>query len=290
MKSMTGYGKGIYEDDNFKITIEIKTVNHKLFDLSLKLPRKIIFLEDDVRKIIKSKINRGHIDVFCVFEDKRKENALDVDYTLIENYINLSKTLCEKYNLYNDYSVSKIISNPEVYKNDDLDCYNEEIKQIVSTATDIALKNLLLMRENEGKNLEIVLTNSIESIQSIVNKMRAISPKVVEEYEQRLEQNMIKLLGNTEIDKTQLLGEVAIYADKVNIEEELNRLDSHLKSYYDYIKLNEPIGKKLDFLVQEINRELNTSGSKSNNYDLTKMVLDAKYELEKFREQVQNIE
>ena len=290
MKSMTGYGKGVVESKNFRITIEIKTVNHKLFDLSLKLPRKIISFEETVRKVIKSKINRGHIDVFCQFEDLRENEGITLDFNLINAYVNLSKELNEKFNLYNDYSTSKVLNNSEFFKSDNIDVYEKEIKKIVSRATLIACNHLNKMREKEGKNLESVLNTYIENIGIIVNKIRSYSPIVLKDYQNRLEQTMKKYLAETPINETMLLNEVAIYSDRINVDEELNRLDSHLKSYYDYTKLNEPIGKKLDFLVQEINRELNTTGSKSNNYELTKLVIEGKSELEKFREQVQNIE
>ena len=290
MRSMTGFGKGIAESEERKITIEIKTVNHRQFDMSVKSPRSLFFCEDVIRKICKKYVVRGHIDVFVNYKDNRNtKGEITVDLGIVKQYTDAAKML-EQNGLINDLTVSQILRLPDVVSAEAEDDNEDELIKLISEATESACKNLVAMREKEAENLKTDLVFRLNNLKSIAIQIEERAPFVAENYSKRLKTRMQEVLDGVEIDESRFLNEVAFFVDKSNIDEEITRLKSHLKHGLALMEEKGEVGKKLDFLVQEINREINTTGSKSNDLILTEKVLLAKNELEKFREQVQNIE
>ena len=290
MRSMTGFGKGIAESEERKITIEIKTVNHRQFDMSVKSPRSLFFCEDVIRKICKKYVVRGHIDVFVNYKDNRNtKGEITVDLGIFKQYTDAAKML-EQNGLINDLTVSQILRLPDVVSAEAEDDNEDELIKLISEATESACKNLVAMREKEAENLKTDLVFRLNNLKSIAIQIEERAPFVAENYSKRLKTRMQEVLDGVEIDESRFLNEVAFFVDKSNIDEEITRLKSHLKHGLALMEEKGEVGKKLDFLVQEINREINTTGSKSNDLILTEKVLLAKNELEKFREQVQNIE
>lgn len=290
MRSMTGFGKGVAEKEERKITIEIKSVNHKQLDLSLKTPRLLVFCDEAIRTEIKKRITRGHVDVYCTYEDTRKDkNEISVNLDVAEQYFNAGKSL-EKIGIANDLTASQILRMPDVIGVITNDDDENLIIELAKEATIQACENLIIMREKEGANMQKDLAMRLNNLESIVVGIKERAPYVADSHAKKLNQRILEVLDGIEIDQARLLNEVAFFVDKSNVDEELARLSSHIEHGKDLLKSSGDVGKKLDFLVQEINREINTTGSKSNDLIMTEKVLLAKNELEKFREQVQNIE
>lgn len=290
MRSMTGFGKGIAETEERKVTVEIKTVNHKQFDLSVKSPRAVFFCEDSVRNICKKYIKRGHIDVFINYKDLREgKGTVNVDIFLAGQYLTAAESL-KSLGAENDLTASQLLRMPDVVNVEPMEDNEESIKDIVSEATEIACRNLVAMREREGEALKKELVYRLNNLVNIVKEIEDRAPIVWENYSKKLKQRLEEVLAGIELDESRFLTEVACFVDKSNIDEEITRLKTHLEHGLVLMEDKSEVGKKLDFLVQEINREINTAGSKSNDIILTQKVLAAKNELEKFREQVQNIE
>lgn len=288
MRSMTGFGKGVAENGGKKVTVEIKTVNHKQFDLSVKSPRTLIFCEDAIRDVCKKYIGRGHIDVFCNYRDSA-QGAVSIDTELAKKYLDAAKSL-EKFGFVNDLTAAQVLKLPDIITVDTGEEDENAVSELVAEATDKACGNLLKMRVAEGENIKKDLSARLRNIETIVGGMKERAPEVSKNYAEKLKQRITDALNGVAFDEARFLNEVAIFVDKSDISEELARLDSHIFEGFKIIESDGDVGRKLDFLVQEINRELNTAGSKSNDLALTQKVLAAKNELEKFREQVQNIE
>lgn len=290
MKSMTGFGKGLAERSGIKITVDVKTVNHKVLDLSIKSPRALFFAEDAIREIVKKYVKRGHTDVFVGYRDARDERGkVTVDLTLAKQYLSAAKEL-ESIGVTNDVTASQILRMPEVVTIEPEEANEDELVFLAKSATEEACLNLVQARENEGAALKKELRFRLENLEKIVEEIALRAPLVAENYAIKLRQRMEEVLSGVEIDQSRFLTEVACFTDKCNVDEEITRLRAHLKHGFSLMDEKNEVGKKLDFLVQEINREINTTGSKSNDIMLTQKVLAAKNELEKFREQVQNIE
>lgn len=289
MRSMTGFGRGYAEKDNVKVTVEIKTVNHKQLDLSVKAPRTVFFCEDAIRKICKKNITRGHADVFVNFADEREgRRQLSVDVALAEQYLSAAKKLCD-IGIKDDLTVSQIMRMPDVITSESED--DESLtEELVALATGEACRNLVAAREKEGDALRTELIFRLRNLSEIVGEIDERAPAVGESYAKKLRQRIEEYLGGIDVDESRFLTEVACFVDRSNIDEEITRLKTHIKHGFSLMDESGEVGKKLDFLVQEINREINTTGSKSNDIEITQKVLAAKNELEKFREQVQNIE
>ncbi len=285
MFSMTGYGKGIATKDGLTITVEIKSVNHRFLDLSFKLPRGFQSEEDKLKKAITSKVKRGHIDVYLTYE-KSGDTAVSMDKELVKKYLSMGKELAE-LGVENDLTASTVLRLPDVLTTVDAD--DDELKgQLVTLAATEAVLNLVKMRETEGEALCVDLMAKIDMLTNLREKATTLAPMVKEHYFITLKKRMEDLLAGVEIDEARLLNEVAVFADKVAVDEELVRLDGHLKHFIELLKSGS--GKSLDFLTQEMGREVNTLGSKSNDLALTEVVLLMKNEVEKIREQVQNLE
>lgn len=290
IKSMTGYGKSNLSINSREYQVEIKTVNHRYIDVNIKMPKVISYLEEDVRKLISSKLKRGKIDISIVFENYNKnENNISINTELAENYIKSFKELAEKQNINANIEVTEIAKLPEVLtvKTD----FNEEqIKLELLQTLENAVDQLICMRTNEGEKISKDIFDKISQIELKKEEISKLSTGLIEEYVVKLEARIKEILKTDDLDKSRLMQEVVIYADKCSIEEELTRLSSHIEQLRSLIETDEPSGKKMDFIIQEMNRETNTIGSKSNSLEITNRVVDIKTILEDIREQIQNIE
>ena len=290
IKSMTGYGRGNISKNDREYQIEIKSVNHRYLDISVKMPRQLSYLEDAIKKEISSKVKRGKIDVFVTFENNSLEGrTIKINTELAKAYIDELKKLAEKENILSDIQVTEISKYPDVlniHNEQDDDAIKEEVIETVKNATD----NFISMRQAEGSKISEDLINRLDIIQLKVNEISELSTGLIEEYVVKLETRIKEILKDQEIDKQRLAQEVVIYADKCSVEEEITRLNSHILQFKNLLNSDEAVGKKLDFIVQEMNRETNTIGSKANNLDITNRVIDLKTEIENIREQIQNIE
>lgn len=289
MRSMTGYGKAEFIDNGLNLAVEIKTVNNRNFDINCKMPRSFLALEDSIRKTVQKYIKRGRIDLFINFSDLReKESALEVNLDKAYGYIKAGNLIADKFGLNNDLSVSLVMKFPEVIvDNSVVDA--TEFEQIVTETVARACENLNSMRKVEGEKLVEDMLNRMNIIKDLADKIKARAPLVATEYKQKLKNRIEDALKDVKFDETRLLNEVAFYSDKVNIDEELTRLNSHIAQFKNII-VGDEAGKKLDFLMQEFNRETNTICSKSNDIEVTNYALSLKNEIEKVREQVQNLE
>ncbi len=291
MYSMTGYGRGEYKAGGVELTVEIKTVNNRYLDASVKCPRIFNAYEEEVRSAVRKKLTRGHADVFISLSDKReRQKTLTLDENAAKAYVASAEKLLSLFpELANDLSVTGVMRLPDVIKQDDIAAADEEIIAALNCALSQALDNLNAMRLKEGAKLEEDMLSRMSAIETLVNKIETRAPLVAENYRQKLKAKMEKLLGGAEVDESRLLTEVAVFSDKSNIDEELTRLHSHISQFREICK-EQLVGRKLDFLVQEFNRETNTVCSKSNDLEVTRLGLALKNEIEKIREQVQNVE
>lgn len=290
IKSMTGYGKANLEKNERRYQIEIKTVNHRYLDISVKMPKQLSYLEEPIKKAISNKVKRGKVDVFVTFENNSLEGQeIKINTELASAYIKELKKLAESENILADIQVNDIARYPDVLniKNNQDD---EIIKQELLEVSQIAIDNLIEMRQVEGTKMAEDIKQRLEYIQEKVKEISKLSTGLIEEYVVKLEERLKQILKGQEIDQARLAQEVVIYADKCSVEEEVTRLNSHISQFHNLINSNEPIGKKLDFIIQEMNRETNTIGSKANNLEITDRVIDLKTQIENIREQIQNIE
>ena len=287
---MTGFGRGKYENEGRTYTVEIKSVNHKYSDINVRLPRFLNSVEDKIRKRVAESISRGKIDIFVSFENYSSQGTtIRINKELAKEYIKELKSLAEEANLRFDLNVIDVSKFPEILKLEDED-NDELIGQEVMIALDDALEKFVSMREIEGQKLVEDIERRIYLIQEKVNEVSKYSSTLVEEYMARLQTRVNELLAPGVVDEARLMQEIVIFSDKSSIEEELTRLKSHISQFLELIKQSSPIGKKIDFLIQEINREVNTIGSKANSLDITNKVIEIKTEVENIREQIQNIE
>ncbi|MBP2031598.1 uncharacterized protein (TIGR00255 family) [Clostridium algifaecis] len=291
IKSMTGFGRGSTDSNQRNFVVEIKTVNHRYCDLNIRMPKSFMPIEDKIRKLILDKVNRGKVDVFITetnYENKKVKAVLDEN--LADSYVNCLKKIKEKYDIKEELSISLIAKFQDVItlKQEDEDL--NKVWDILNTALNEALNMLLDMREKEGMKLKSNVILKCNSIEKYLNSINDMSENLVDEFREKLNLRLKDLMKDYEIDENRIAMEVAIFADKSCIDEEIVRLGSHVVQFKDTLELNEPIGRKLDFILQEMNREANTIASKSTNLQITKLVLNIKNEIEKIREQIQNIE
>ena len=291
IRSMTGFGRGSSEKDGKSFTIEIKSVNHRYFETNIRMPRVLMAFEDKIRKIIGEKVKRGKLDVFVTQGNYDKEDVVAyLNEKLAQSYISCFQTLKVNYNLVGDISVETIARLPEVItlkqKEEDV---SETFEQI-ELALKKALEALLFMREREGQKLLEDVIKKCDSIKGLVEKVKERAPLVVCEYKGKLTQRLDVLHKEIEFDENRVAMEIAIFADKVGIDEEIVRLNSHIDQMRETLIIDEPIGRKLDFIIQEMNRETNTIASKANDLQILNTVINMKSEIEKIREQIQNIE
>lgn len=291
IKSMTGFGRSKYENEEREYTVEIKSVNNRYSDISIKMPRNLSSLEEKIKKQITTAISRGKIDVFITFiNNSEKGKDIKINTELAKMYIKELKQLAKEGEIIDNINVTEVIRLPEVLnislENDD----EELILSELTVCTKTAIDSFIAMRETEGLKIKEDLQNRINIISKKIDKINSISTGLVEEYVVKLEKRINDILKTSVVDETRLAQEIVIYSDKCSIEEEITRLRSHILQFTNLLETSGPIGKKLDFLVQEMNRETNTIGSKANSLEITNLVVDLKTEIENIREQIQNIE
>ena len=291
LRSMTGYGRGKYEIDSREYIVEIKSVNNRYSDISIKMPKAISFLEENIKKLISSAITRGKVEVFITFNNNSdKCRSISINKDLAKSYIEEMKHLAEEANINSNIEVIDVMKMPDVLNimldKDDETLITEELTK----CTLEAIGNFIKMREIEGEKIKEDLTTRINSISEKIEKIDSISTGLVEEYIVKLKKRINELLQPNIVDESRLAQEIVIYSDKCSIEEEITRMKSHISQFLSLLDKNNSNGKKIDFLIQEMNRETNTIGSKANCLDITKYVVEVKTELENIREQIQNIE
>lgn len=292
LKSMTGYGKGEASNRGFRIKAELKSVNHRYLDITVKLPRYLIYLEESIKKLIKEKLGRGKVDVFINLDfESISSLEVKVDIPLAMSFKNALSDLKDQLQIEDNIRLGNILSIPDVIKTEKRDLDEASVWETLRSAVDSALSQLVVMRESEGQQLKLDMLEKLRTIEDITSEVKIRSPLVVEEYKRKLNERIASLLEEpTMIDQDRLAMEVAIYADKSSIDEELTRMNSHIAQFRSIIEEDGAVGRKLDFLIQEFNREVNTIGSKSSDSIIVNKVVELKSEIEKIREQVQNIE
>ena len=290
IRSMTGFGRGLYENDGREYVVEIKSVNHRYNDINIKLPKSLNEIEYKLKSKIDSRISRGKLEVYVDFRDnKSNEKSISFNKELAKFYVEHLRDLAEEANIKCDLNVIDISKMPEVFKREDENDANQIFEEM-KIALNEALDKIIQMKEFEGNKLKIDIENRLKIITDKINEISKFSAGLVEEYIVKLEKRINELLKTDVVDETRLAQEIVIFSDKSSIEEELTRLKSHINQFEDLLKTSSPIGKKLDFLIQEMNREANTIGSKANSLNITNLVVDLKTEIENIREQIQNIE
>ena len=290
IKSMTGYGKSNMSKNLREYQVEIKSVNHRYLDVSIKMPRSLSYLEEEIKKAISAKVTRGKVDVFITFNNNSLEGRdIKINTEIARMYIQELRNLAETEGIVADIPVTEISKLPDVLtiqNNQD----DETIKNELLEVTNKAIENLVGMRKIEGEKIAQDLLARIQDIEEKVKKISALSTGLIDEYVVKLNTRIKELLQDQEIDEARLAQEVVIYADKCSIEEEVTRLNSHIYQFRELLQSDEAVGKKIDFMIQEMNRETNTIGSKANNLEITNDVINMKTQIENIREQVQNIE
>lgn len=290
MLSMTGYGRGDCEIDGRHITIELKSVNHRFLDLSFRMPRNLMFLEDAARKAIGDRLSRGHVDVFMTYRNLRTDaKTVTADQALFEAYAAALAGL-QSSDLKDDRSLMAIARMPDVLTVTEAEEDREAVTALMLHALGAALDQLVAMRAREGEAMRRDLSDKVDAIERMTGEIEARYPETVEAYRQRLRDAVKDMLGDAEADETRIMMEVALMADKSAIAEETVRLHSHIAQLRKLFEDEKPIGRRLDFIVQELNREVNTISSKSQDIPITALAVDMKAEIEKLREQLQNVE
>lgn len=291
IKSMTGFGRAVAETDGYVITVEIKSVNQRYFEFSSRIPRQYGFLDDKLKSYINSRVSRGKVECYVSIDALNTEAAqVVVNNTLASAYVSALKELSKNYDLKEDFGASTVARFQDVLVVKKADEDEEKIWSYVKSVTDTALDKFIAMRTVEGEKMKNDISSRADYILSCVEYIEKRSPETVKEYNDKLVERVHDLIGDVSLDEGRVIQEVAIYADKVAVAEETVRLRSHLDQLKAFINADEPVGRKMDFLVQEINRETNTIGSKANDVDIARKVVDIKAEVEKIREQIQNIE
>ena len=290
MYSMTGYGKAVYSSGGLDITVEIKSVNNRFLDINCKYPRSFTAFEDSFRKAVQSKLARGRVDLFVTFSDNRERPVdLNVDLPLAKGYFQAAKALSDNISgIENDFTVSSLMRMPDVVTQKNVESM-EEFGKIAENLVLEACDSLNEMREEEGAKLKAEILSHLAEIEKIVGEIKERAPQIQAEYRKKLLERITDFLGDVQVDEARMLNEVAFFSDKSNIDEEIARLYSHI-SQFKKICDGSLAGRKLDFLVQEFNREANTICSKANDVALTTKGLELKCEIEKIREQIQNLE
>lgn len=289
--SMTGFGRFEGQINGRSITLEIKSVNHRYFEFSCRLTRGYSFLEEKLKSYISSKVSRGKVDMFVsITEPEDTPAEVQINHNLASGYINALKELGDTYNILNTVTTVDVARYPDVLTVNKASEDEDVVWNDVKEAVDSALEDFLAMRKSEGERLKADVLGRAETIMNIVSKIEKRSPETVKEYQSRLKDKIEEILQNKDYDEQRVITEVAIYADKVAVDEETVRLRSHFEQLNTYLNEDKPVGRSIDFLIQEMNREANTIGSKVKDAELAQQVVKIKNEIEKIREQIQNIE
>jgi len=291
IKSMTGFGRAEIEEDNRKICVEIKAVNHRYLDESIKMPKNFGMFEAPVRTVLKEYIERGKVDVYITYEDLGEENVtIRYNKQVAAEYLKYLKEMKEDFALDDDIRLSTLSRYPEVLTMEEAPADEESIWKTLEKAVRAAAEKFRESRIKEGENLKADLIAKLDGMLEQVGVIEARSPEIVKAYQEKLENKIRELLGSREIDDARILTEVGIFADKICVDEEIVRLKSHIRAVKDELVKGGTVGRKLDFLAQEMNREANTTLSKANDLELSNTAINIKTEIEKIREQIQNIE
>lgn len=292
VKSMTSFGRSSSEEGQKRIfTVEMKSVNNRYLDINIRMPKALISLEEEVRKMISSSLSRGKVDVFINLKNySQNEGTPKIDLKLAEEYLNCLRQIEENFGLKNDVSVMQLARFPEVItmvqEEDKIEEIFDELKPLISKSVEM----MIGMRITEGEKLKDDILDKITVIENLVKEIEKVADTVPKAYKIKLEERLSELLNGADVDQNRLATEVCVFADKATVDEEITRLGSHISQIRKTLSLDEPIGRKLDFIIQEMNRETNTIGSKSSDIHMTNLVIDIKNLIEKIREQVQNIE
>lgn len=291
IRSMTGFGREQKIIDQYDISVEIKSVNHRYFEYSSRLPRHYSYLDEKLKAYIKGNISRGKVEISVTINNLNgKEANIKVDKLMAAGYIDALREISGSLELEDDLKLSNLMKLPDIFNVQKIASDEDYIWDLVRETISGAIEKFVFMRENEGKNLKSDLLAKISEVEKNLLYVEEQAPKTAEAYRNRLYQKLKDVLENSDIDEQRIIMEAAIYSEKIAVDEETVRLHSHLDQFRELMEADEPVGRKLDFLVQEINREINTIGSKAQNLDITKCVVDMKAEIEKIREQIQNIE
>lgn len=291
IKSMTGFGRSEYATHEHKITIEMKAVNHRYLDVNFKMPKKLSFFEASIRNILKEYIQRGKVDIFITFEDFSENNfSLKYNREMADAYMKYLKEMAEDFSIENDVRVSSLSRYPEVFSLEETGIDEKELWNDIEKALRAACEQFVEARIREGENLKKDLIGKLEGMLSYVAFIEERAPRIIEEYRQKLTDRVSEFLQDAKIDENRILTEVAIFADKICVDEEIVRLKSHINGTIDILNDGGSVGRKLDFIAQEMNREANTILSKANDLDTSNKAIDLKTDIEKVREQIQNIE
>lgn len=291
MRSMTGYGKGTASSAGLTVTAEIKTVNHKFFDWNMKMPKGFLFVEDDAKKAVAGAVSRGHVDLYLTVEKQTAEaGEYRTDAALARMYVDSARQLSETLGVPFDITASSLMKNPDIVTLSETEIDDETVRKVTLEAVSEAVSALVAMREREGAALAADLSEKLASIEASLEEVKKEAPRAVAEYRRKLRARIDEALGQLPLDEARLATEVALFADKCAIDEEISRLGAHIAAMRALISSHGQVGRKLDFLVQEMNRETNTIGSKANDLAITERVLAMKNDIEKIREQAQNAE
>lgn len=288
--SMTGFGRAKKESNTFYVQAELKSVNHRFCEINVRLPRQLLFLEDKIKKAIGEHVKRGRVEVFLTIEGEGLvTKTISIDWNLLDALVTSTKQIQDKYQLTEQITTGQLLSNENILSIEEKEMENQELETLILEVIESAALQLRQMREVEGKALIEDIFLFLGQIEENIHTIKVYAPRVVSHYRDRIEKRIKEYIGN-EFDENRILTEVALFAEKADISEELTRLESHISQFRETVQTNEPIGRKLDFIVQEMNREINTIGSKANDSLIAKHVVDLKSLLEKIKEQVQNIE
>lgn len=291
IKSMTGYGSASGSAQGFNISVELKSVNNRFLDTSVRIPRSFMFAEEVVKAAVQRHISRGKVDVFVTVDSAgTDEVCVKVNESLLKGYVAAVRQIAQEYGLNDDISAMSVARFPEVLTVEKADIDTEAVAAAIGELTELALEDFDKMRLREGEKLRDDVLNRLQTIESLVSTVERSAPETVRAYQSRLEQKMQEVLGTAGIDESRILTEAAIFADHIAVDEETVRLRSHMSQLKQMVEGSSPTGRKIDFLVQEFNREANTIGSKCQNSAIAHTVVDLKSEIEKIREQIQNIE
>ncbi len=291
IKSMTGYGRSQQLVDGMNITVEIKSVNHRYFEFSSRLPRNYGFLDEKLKSFLNGRLTRGKMECYVQIEAvEEPDTVISLNHSLVKGYIDAYKELAETYGLENDIKVSDISRVGDIFTVRKQAADEERIWEAVKTVTETTLEGFISMREREGARLKADILSRLDEILVNVEFIEERSPKTVAEYNEKLLGRLRELLADTHIEEQRILTEAAIFADKIAVAEETVRLRSHISQLRSFLEQSDAVGKKMDFLVQELNREANTIGSKAQDVEIARRVVSIKAEIEKIREQIQNIE
>lgn len=291
IKSMTGFGRCETAENNRKFTVEIKAVNHRYLDVNIKMPKNLNYFESAIRNELKKYISRGKVDVFISYEDLSEHTcAVHYNQEVAEEYLRYLRRMAEDFGLEDDVRVSTLSRYPEVFTMEEAGADEEELWKELQKAVDGAAKMFVESRITEGEHLKEDLLEKLEGMLKLVDFIEERSPQLVAEYRRRLEEKVKELLGDNTVDESRLLTEVTIFADKICVDEEIVRLRSHIETTRSALQEGGSIGRKLDFIAQEMNREANTTLSKANDLEISNCAIELKTEIEKVREQIQNIE